>query len=59
MFRMFEFAFAVLVISATLMTCAHTLPAESPNGVRRAASLLAKKSILPVTPARSLNGFAR
>lgn len=51
MFRVFEFAFAVVVIGATLATCALTFPMETPSGVRRAASLLAKKSTLPMTQA--------
>jgi len=58
MSRNFEFAFAVVVIGATLATCALTFPMETPSGVRRAASLLAKKSTSPMVQAcRPLDGF--
>jgi hypothetical protein len=59
MFRIFEFVFAVLVIGATLATCALTLPMETPNGVRQAASLLARKSTLPTTQACRVETHAK
>ena len=51
MFRILELVFAILVISATLATCAPTLSMSMPNGVRRAASVLASKSTFPMVQA--------
>ena len=58
MFRIFELVFAFLIIGVTLATYALTLPASTPNGMRRAASLLARKSTLPkIRASRRLDVF--
>ena len=60
MFKMLELVFAVLIVSTTLAICTQTLPASVPNGVRRAVSLLARKSTFPMMQAyRPLDMFVQ